>query len=423
VGNQKKFEARFSLLGERSEDPVISDLMASALSNPQLLSLAAGFTDNAVLPVELIGQLIKDLVANSPDAEFLQYGTTQGRPLLREHIIKFLATYPDEESLAVTSAQVVITNGSQQSLYLAAQVLCDPGDIILVERPSYFVFLEMLKGLGIKAVSMPTLESGRIDFVGLRELLDRMAQAGQTERLKAIYLVTYYSNPSSLCMYEEDKRGLGSLVQSLDYRLPVIEDAAYRELYYEDPWPSQSILSLPEFQGLSAMYAGTFTKPFATGLKVGYAVCTDCEWLSNMVRFKAHHDFGTANFNQAIIERMLTQEKYPDLLKNLRAHYLPKMRLLERTLEEQGLAELGWVWDSPQGGLLLWLRGPAEVDTGIQSAFSEACIREGVMYVPGDLCFADPAPTNTIRLSIGSLADDDLQEAARRFVKVARSFE
>ena len=414
-------QINYSELGARAQDPVIVQLMKTALSRPDMLSLAAGFTDNSVLPADLVRREVERLTNQSESPEYLQYGINPGRPGLREQVTRFLATYPGEETLDIDPEQVIITNGSQQALYLCIQVLCDPGDIVLVERPSYFVFLEMLNSFGVEAVSMPTKDDGRIDFEGLSEMLAGFEKSGRRERLKAIYLIGYFANPSSRCVPEADKQQLGILLQELDYTLPVIEDAAYRELYYKSPYPAKSILSLPEFDGLPKLYTGTFTKPFATGMKVGYACCTDSSWLKKLLNVKGHHDFGTSNFNQAIIESVLQHGLYPEFLEGLRIHYGKKMKLLENVIRDGGLPSSGWAWDSPLGGLLLWLRGPMDIDTGIGSSLYEACLKQNVIYVPGDLCFAGEVPLNYVRLSIGALAEELLEEAARRFAAAVLS--
>jgi 2-aminoadipate transaminase len=98
------------------------------------------------------------------------------------------------------------------------------------------------------------------------------------------------------------------------------------------------------------------------------------------------------------------------------------MRWLQGVLEAEGLPALGWHWTEPTGGLYLWLEAPAGLDTSMDSAFCHACIRQGVLYVPGDLCFGDAAPKNFVRLSFGVLGEDNLVEAGRRFVTVAKRF-
>lgn len=396
--------------------------MTMALETPGLLSLAAGFTDNKTLPVDTVRTAVEELARQPGEPEYLQYGTNQGRPGLRRLLAETLVK--KEQDLAVESVaqNLFITNGSQQALYLAMQVLCDPGDIVMVDRPSYFVFLEMLTGLGVRARSMPVDDSGRIDGAALRKMLVDMDANGDAKRLKALYFVSYFSNPSSRSLTEDEKAVIAEALTERGLCLPVIEDGAYRELYFREACTARSVLSLPSWSAFPKLYLETLTKPFATGLKVGYGYCSERAWLEKMLHVKGCHDFGTANLNQAIFERVLSNGGYAGQLEKIRPHYEHKMRCLHDTLVAEGLPALGWRWSAPSGGLYLWLEAPLTLDTATDSAFCHACIREGVLYVPGDLCFGDNAPRNFVRLSFGVLGETDLVEAARRFVTVARRF-
>lgn len=411
---------RWSRLGAGLGEPVIDGLMRDALRNPELLSMAAGFTDNSLLPERAVREATAALLSEGAGTPgILQYGTNQGRPRLREALANFLNRSPGERAAAFDPDRILIANGSQQILYLSIQALCDPGDIVLVESPSYFVFLELLKGLEVTPRSLPMTPDGGIDLPATEALLDEFRQSGQWHRVKLLYLVGWFANPSSRCIPEEEKRGLGRILQRLDWTLPLIEDAAYRELYFEAPWPAASIMSLPEFDGLPSLYAGTFTKPFASGLKVGYAACSDSAWLATLLRFKGHQDFGTTNFNQAIVEHALIGGAFEEHLQTVRPVYQAKMEALDRALREAGLEEAGWQWSRPCGGLLMWLIGPEGMDTRIGSPFCQACLDHGVLYVPGDLCIAEGEPTNAVRLAIGTLPVTTLREAARRFARAA----
>ena len=220
-----------SRIGREVDEPVIVGLMYEALKNPDLLSLAAGFTDNAVLPNEIVGRVVSELTSAGSDAGVLQYGTNQGRPRLRELCCDVIGAHPGEQRAGFGPEQVVITNGSQQALYLAVQVLFDPGDIILVEEPSYFVCLEMLKGLGVRVVGVPCSPEGAVDLDGFTALLAELDAAGERDRVKGIYLVSYFSNPSGRSMRLDEKEAIAKVLLEADYCIPVIEDAAYRDLF------------------------------------------------------------------------------------------------------------------------------------------------------------------------------------------------
>jgi 2-aminoadipate transaminase len=417
----KSTTVTFSSLGQRAQQPTIARLMTMALENPGLLSLAAGFTDNRSLPVEFVSHCVGKLGAGG-DHEHLQYGPNQGRPGLRRVLAERLHRSEPAIPAETLADALLVTNGSQQALYLAMQVLCNPGDIVLVDRPSYFVFLEMLSGLGVTARSLPLDDAGRIDRAALDRLLQRMAANGEADRLRAVYFVSYYSNPSSRSLDEREKNDLAGSLLEHGHCLPVIEDAAYRELYFDVPPDARSILSLPAWDAFPKFYTSTLTKPFATGLKVGYGVCTEPEWLRKMEYAKGHHDFGTANFSQAVLELALRDGLFDAQLGKIRPVYREKRDALHHALVQAGLGKLGWSWEVPEGGLYLWLRAPAHLDLGLEGDFCQACIAAGVVYVPGDLCFGDDAPCNFARLSFGVLQPEALAEAARRFAAVAQRF-
>ncbi|MBW8782087.1 MAG: PLP-dependent aminotransferase family protein [Verrucomicrobia bacterium] len=412
----------FSSLGQRAQSPTIARLMTMALENPKLLSLAAGFTDNRTLPVAAVQAAVQALASQSGAPDYLQYGTNQGRPELRALLAERLLQQEPGLDAGAVKRGFFITNGSQQALYLAMQVLCEPGDIVLVDRPSYFVYLEMLAGLGVRARSLPVDAAGRIDGPGLRTLLGDLRVQGDLARLKAVYFVSYFSNPSGRSLDEEEKAVIAEELTAAGALVPVVEDAAYRELYYETAHPARSVLSLPAWTAFPKLYLSTLTKPFASGLKVGYGTSSHPELLARMLHVKGHHDFGTAHFNQAILEQVLAHGGLDAQLAVIRPAYLKKMRALHTALTDAGLPALGWQWAVPTGGLYLWLNAPATLDTGLESAFCRACIEAGVLYVPGELCFGDDAPKHFIRLSFGVLAEAELAEAGRRFVAVARRF-
>ena len=393
-----------------------------ALETPGLLSLAAGFTDTNTLPAAAVQAAGDALAAAGGPPEYLQYGTNQGRPALRAALAGRLAAQDDAgaDVGALTDASF-ITNGSQQALYLAMQVLCEPGDIVLVDRPSYFVYLELLAGLGVEARSIPVDAEGRVDGVGLRAVLDGLHASGERAKLKAVYFVSYFSNPSGRSLSAKEKNLVAETLTAADCVVPVIEDAAYRELYFAKPHDAPSILALPAWAAFPKLYLTTFTKPFVSGLKVGGGVCTDAAWLAAMLHVKGHQDFGSANFNQAVCEHVLLSGEFDRHLATLRPAYAGKMLTLHAALAEGGLADRGWSWDVPEGGLYLWLRGPEGLDTGFDGAFCRAALEAGVLYVPGALCYGDDAPTNRVRLSYGVLNGEPLREAGRRFVQAARA--
>jgi 2-aminoadipate transaminase len=425
TNNGVESRVRMSALGQRARPPAITALMRTALETAGLLSLAAGFTDNATLPVTAVGEALRGLEATSKEPEFLQYGTNAGRPGLRAAVAARVLAQDggptDASALAARVEETFMTNGSQQALYIAIQTLCEPGDIVLVDRPSYFVFLELLGGLGVEARSMPVDADGRLDAAGIAVMLRRIRAAGEHERLKAVYFVSWFSNPSGRTLDAAERRALARTLREEGCVVPVIEDAAYRELGFDAQAAraQAGVMGDPDWDCFPRLYTGTLTKPFATGLKIGYGMCSDRAWRLAMSHVKGHHDFGSGNFAQALLERAMGDGAYDAQLEVLRTAYRAKRDALHAALVAGGLAELGWKWRLPEGGIYLWLEGPAALDTAGDSVFCKACLAEGVLYVPGALCHGDDAPKNTVRLSYGVLSPASLAEAGARFCRAA----
>ena len=176
---------RISELGEYAQQSgsVIARLMADKLARPEMLSLAAGVTDNRALPMTLVAEAVAGIRGRG-DLSCLQYGTNRGRSGLRQVAVDLLKSYPGEAELPLTEDNVIITNGSQQGLYIMVQILCNPGDIVLVERPSYFVFLELLHGLGVRPVSIPCDAFGQLDVTRFKQLVEDLQQSGEWDRVK-----------------------------------------------------------------------------------------------------------------------------------------------------------------------------------------------------------------------------------------------
>lgn len=394
--------------------------MKQALENPDLISLAAGFTDTPSLPAEAVRQVVDKLLADPAKQEVLQYGTNAGRPALRRALSGRLSQ-ADHTATPRDSDEVIITNGSQQALFLALATLCEAGDIVLAEAPTYFVFLENAKTLGLEILSLPQSRDPQRLFDETVALLQNLIKSGAAERLKAIYLVSYFSNPSSASRTEAEKEALAKALRKCDLYPPVLEDAAYRELYYHKPYPARSILALEAFADFPCLYLGTTTKPFATGLKIGSLHCSHQDWRERILHLKGNEDFGTANFNQAIMEEVLANGSYDHQLHKLRLLYAEKAAILDGALHHEGLAREGWEWEFPQGGLYLWLKGPDSLDASPNSPFFNKAIDEGVLYVPGALCLpTDREAKNTVRLSFGSTNPEDLLVGAKRFAQTWR---
>ena len=232
---------RLSEQALRSADQAIGFLMQQAVENADCISLAAGLVDEQSLPVDLVretvGQVLQDAAAGR---KLLQYGTTQGPEPLRRVFRDYLAELEQRtDRLAdLPLSQLFLTTGSQQLLALLAQALFNPGDICLVAAPTYFVFLGVLQAVRASIVPVQSDQQGMCP-VALRAALQRLEQSGLLGRVRLIYVVSDFENPSGVSVSADRRPALLALAReySRESRIFLLEDAAYRELRYDGQSP------------------------------------------------------------------------------------------------------------------------------------------------------------------------------------------
>ncbi|MBI3408040.1 MAG: PLP-dependent aminotransferase family protein [Planctomycetes bacterium] len=411
-----------SVRARHTHDQPISYFMQQAVENPGLISLAAGLVDAESLPADEVRQAFDEILSRPRTAQAaLQYGTTQGFHELREKVLAHAAALDSRApaDLSLTPGNVVITTGSQQLLYLLGEVLFDPGDIVITEAPSYFVYHGILASLGVRTMQVPMDDAG-MNTNALEELLIHLEKTGELERVKLIYTVDYFQNPSGLTLSLPRRRHMMELARrfSKKHHLFILEDAAYRELRY-DGADLPSIKSLDE-GNRHVLLAMTFSKPLSPGLKIGYGLLPT-ELMAPLLRFKGSHDFGSCNLAQHLVHRLLDNGAYDRHVARLCDVYRAKRDALLETLAEEFPADTpGLRWTRPEGGLYVWLTMP--VETGPDSAFLKAALREGVLYVPGQFCYVRGAghyPKNEARLCYGVAPIEQLKEAVRRLGRAA----
>ena len=390
-------------MGRRTAEPPISWLMHAALSRPQLISLAAGFTDNVSLPVAetrtALNWVLRSAGAGRPA---LQYGTTAGDTTLRKltaaHLQKldfqaitsssfssssssFGLELKSRTSLRVNASarrartkdedkkyspeRLLITSGSQQLLYLTTEALCDEGDIVLVEDPTYFVYLGILQSRGLRARGV-RMERDGLDLAHLEKILASLKRRGELRRVKLLYLVSYFQNPTGVTTSFEKKRGVLQLLKRFEraagHPIFLLEDAAYRELRFAGR-DVPSALTAPGAAG-RVIYTGTFSKPFATGARVGYGLLPG-PLFDAVKNIKGNHDFGTANLLQQLFVHALASGCYERHVVRLQKRYAHKACVMKEAIEKYFPSGVEW-WE-PEGGLYFWARLPRNVPTGIKS--------------------------------------------------------
>ncbi|QDU18563.1 aminotransferase-like domain-containing protein [Urbifossiella limnaea] len=412
----------------RTTDSPITFFIQKALETPGLISLAAGLVDEGSLPTADVAAAVAAIMADpAAGRAALQYGSTQGLPSLREKVLRHVcaADGVTPGDIGLSPDDVVLTTGSQQLLYLLGEALFDPGDIVLAEAPSYFVYHGVLQSHGVRVVPVP-MDDGGLDVAALDAKLADLKRRGELGRVKLVYTVDYFQNPTGLTLAADRRPKLVEVVKkySTEHRILILEDAAYRELRYTGP----DLPSVKRFDPTNEFvaYASTFSKPLSPGLKLGYALLPS-DLVAPVLHLKGNHDFGSANLAQHVVDRLLASGAFDRHVEELRRVYRAKRDAMLAALDAEFGDVPGASWTVPGGGLYVWLTLPPGVDAGPAGPLVPAALEAGVLYVPGEFGHVPgeggELPRNECRLSFGVADAAGVREGVRRLRAAYRTLE
>ena len=305
------------------------------------------------------------------------------------------------------------------------ECLCDPGDIVLLEDPTYFVFLGITQSRGLRCRGVKMEEDG-IDLKRLEAILEELKRAGDLSRVKMFYSVSYFQNPSGVTTSLEKKQKtlelLGRYERAAGHPIYYLEDAAYRELGFSKEQGVPSALSFKRYSS-RVIYAGTYSKPYATGARVGFGLLPE-PLCACVLKAKGNHDFGTANLLQKLVCQSIKQGDYAAHLDTLRVRYQYKAKGM--------LDACGNIFPRRSGGLtrgegcIFGSNCRAPYPRGPKGKFFKAALAHDVLYVPGELCYADDAarrkPGNEMRLSFGGATESNIRKGIARLGQTITEF-
>ncbi|HEX2570036.1 MAG TPA: PLP-dependent aminotransferase family protein [Polyangia bacterium] len=361
---------------------------------PDILSFAGGLPAPELFPVEAIAKAHAEVFDHEGPAA-MQYSTTEGYGPLREWICAHLA----ERGMRFTTDQVLITAGSQQGIDLVARVTLDPGDVVVVENPSYLAALQNFGGYEAR------IEVVGSDDEGMRvEELDALAARC---RPKLIYVIPNFHNPKGTTLSLERRIALVRFAQQ--HGVLILEDNPYGELRFRGT-------TLPSLAALDdagvVLQLGTFSKTLAPGLRIGWSVgATDLT--RSLTIAKQSSDLHTATLAQRATARLLSTFDYDTHLERLRATYGERCQAMLDALEEH-MPE-GTRWTHPDGGMFLWV----ELPRGLKGEdILPRAIEQHVAFVPGSPFFAMNPKSECIRLNFSNRSPELIDEGMRRLASV-----
>ena len=358
----------------RSVDTSALERVLALVNGGDLISFAGGIPNGETFPREELREILSKVVEMD---EALQYGSTAGVPELREEIARYMGTW----GARVSREEVIVTHGSQQGIDMISRALIEPGDILVVEKPTYFVALNTFQ------IYNPLFEQVPLDDEGLRteeleELLGKLKAEGKGVRL--LYTVPTFQNPAGVTMSEERRKALAELAEEHDFL--ILEDNPYGELRYE----GKRVKAVKAFAPERTIYLGSFSKTFVPGFRIAWLVAPE-ELIRPLSIAKQTTDICTNTFGQYATLFFL-REHFERHVERLRRYYGPKRKAMLDALEEHMPETVEWT--RPEGGMFVWLRTGRDTDELLKEA-----VGRGVAYVPGSAFYAKDPERNAMRLN------------------------
>jgi 2-aminoadipate transaminase len=358
---------------------------------PGVLSVTGGFPNPETFPTEQLDELVAQILRDDA-AVALQYAPSEGLPSVREFLVE---RQEQLQGRRPETVELIVTSGGMECLTLTCQALLDPGDAIVVEAPTYLGALMAFRGYGPEIHSVPMDEHGML-VDALAERLDGGL------RPKFVYVIPEFQNPSGRTLTLERREALVALCRR--HGVLILEDVAYREISFDGS-------ALPSLWSLApdvVVQAGTFSKIFCPGVRLGWAVGPS-EVVAQLGAAKQTTDQCAGALGQRLVEAYGRAGHFERQIPVARELYGSHWRTVERALREH-LPE-GCTWSVPTGGFFTWLTLPEHVDA---IAMRGAAIEAGVAYVAGAPFYAGEQGRNELRLSFSFLPEGELAVAVQR---------
>ena len=384
---------------ERASGLAASEVRAlfAVASRPEVVSLAGGMPFVSALPQELIVSSM-ERVMRTQGPVALQYGSGQGIPQLREHILDVMAL----EGIRGSVDDVVTATGSQQALDLVAKLFIDPGDVILAESPSYVGALGVFRSYQASVVHVAMDDEGLIPEA-LRQTIAHLR--GQGRRIKFLYTIPNFHNPAGVTLSASRRPEILEICR--ENEILVLEDNPYGLLHFDEPAPN-ALRSLDEDH---VIYLGSFSKTLAPGFRVGWALAPHAI-REKLILAAESAILSPSSFSQLVVSEYLSTTDWRAQIDTFRGVYRERKDAMIEALGEY-LPQLRWT--NPNGGFYVWVTMPDVLDS---KQMLPRAVRELVAYTPGTAFFADGRGRHAMRLSFCYPTPDAIRVGIRRLATV-----
>jgi 2-aminoadipate transaminase len=382
---------KFSRRVPRVDNDVVGEILKVA-GDPKIISFAGGLPAPELFPVEAMQKAANKVFANH-GRDALQYTASIGNNELRKLIVDRMQA---NKEVKTSVENICVTTGSEQSLDLVAKMMINPGDVVLVEKPTYLCALDVFRSYGAHLVGVEMDEDG----MKMDDLEKKLSQYSDT---KFIYTIPNFQNPTGRTMTADRRSKMVKLAEQFD--VLVLEDDPYGEIRY-------SGTAVPPVKHYDTnghvIYMNTFSKILVPGLRLGWIVA-DKDFIKSFVVMKQSSDLHSDNLSQYIVAQYMKDNDLDAHIKDISDEYYKRANLMLNEIDSQ--FPKGVHHSNPEGGMFIWVEVPGNINT--MDLFNN-CVKHNVAFVPGEPFYPDEVIPGTFRLNFSNMKPDQIHEGIRR---------
>ncbi|WP_246036516.1 PLP-dependent aminotransferase family protein [Sinomonas susongensis] len=396
-----RHEALFSERAHNIKQSAVRDVFDISI-RPGLVSLAGGSPSLSKLPLDLVAETASRVIREH-GMTALHYGGGKGTEELRELICEIMA---EEGILGASPDDVVVTTGSQSAQDIAAKVFCNPGDVVLVEDPTYVGALNTFEAYQVQVEPIFMDEQGLVP-----EHLESRIEALEAEgkRIKLLYTIPSFNNPSGITLTAERRQRVVDICR--DHNILVLEDNPYGMLRFD----GHPLTPLRADNPDDVIYCGSFSKIFSPGVRLGWALVPRHLYRRFYLAAEAVV-LCPSTLSQLIVTEFFRNFDWRGYLAESRAVYAERCEAMLEALAEHFPAEA--TWTTPDGGFFVWVTLPEGIDT---YPLLYQAIDAGVVFIPGAAFTPSDVPSSKLRLAFSGVAPEQIHEGVRRLAPVIRA--
>ncbi|WP_105957108.1 aminotransferase-like domain-containing protein [Apilactobacillus quenuiae] len=382
---------QFSKRVPNLNNDVVGEILKVA-GDPDIISFAGGLPAPELFPVKQMQKAANEVFEHDGQ-DALQYTASIGNPKLRSLVKNRMQTH---KHISCDVNNVCITTGSEQSIDLIAKMMVNPGDVVLVEKPTYLCALDVFRSYGAKIIGVDMDDDGmKVDT--LADTLEKYPEA------KLIYTIPNFQNPTGRTMPANRREKVANLASQYD--VIVMEDDPYGEIRYS----GKAINPIKHFDPDGhVIYMSTFSKILAPGMRLGWIVA-DKKFVDMFVVMKQSADLHSDNLSQYIIARFMEENDLDAHIQKIRDVYYSRASMMIKEIDEQ--FPKGVKHSNPEGGMFIWVEVPGNINT--MDLFN-TCVEHNVAFVPGEPFYPDDVIPGTFRVNFSNMNDNQIHEGIRR---------